>query len=441
MVGNGMSFRAVVLSGIVALAACSGGFGGGSLPQTFAPGVADELLTPANGYYPLASPNAVHAVCPRVTRAGEMRCNAWVRTDLRPVLASDGIPSGVGYTPQEIQSAYELNPARGAGQTVAIIDAFADTTAASDLAHYRKAAKLPPCGAANGCLRILNQQGHASPLPPPNRNWQQEETLDLDAVSATCPKCHIILIEAQNDGTNNLFAAVATAARLGANVISNSYGGSEGSPAAPGQFNQPGHLNVASAGDFGGGERDGGGAQMPCSYAAVVCVGGTRLTHHGNAWSEKVWNDLKSDACGGSCGGTGSGCSAIVPKPSWQTDSGCSMRSEADVAADASVFTPFAVYSVQLKRLYGNPWQGYAGTSLAAPLIAGVFGLAGNASSRHGAQEIWASHHSLKNITVGDNVFGPVTGPCASSVHYICFAGDGFNGPTGWGTPKGSSDF
>jgi subtilase family serine protease len=425
------------------MAACSG-----TLPHTFSAAPADgasagsdDFLGPANGYYPLTSAFAERRLCPPVTHAGEMRCHAWMRTDLHPTLVPAGIPSGIGYSPSEIQSAYHLNPSRGSGQTVAIVDATGDITAASDLAYYRKAAGLPACTIGNHCFRILNQYGHRSPLPAENSGWQAEETLDLDAVSAACPKCHIVLIEANSTDSGDLYTAVATAAHIGANVISNSYGGGEGYPAAPADFNQPGHVIVASAGDSGGGDPYGGGPEMPCAYANVVCVGGTRLTHVGSSWSQRVWNDLASQLCGTTCGGTGSGCSVVVPKPSWQTDDGCAMRSEADVSADASPLTPFAIYSTQFRQEFGYPWQAFGGTSLAAPLIAGVFGLAENAASRHGAKEIWQAHHLLENVTVGNNIYLPLTGPCASTVHYICYAGKGFNGPTGWGTPKGSGNF
>jgi Subtilase family len=438
-----MALRTLALFCIVTVTACSG-----TLPHTFSSAPldltsagSDALLGPDNGYYPLASPNGMRPLCPPVTHVGEMRCHAWRRTDLRPVLTSDGIPYGVGYTPNQIKTAYDLDTSRGQGQTIAVVDFGGDTTAAADLSFYRKAAGLPPCTTASHCFRILNEDGQASPLPGENLGWQAEETLDLDAVSATCPKCHLILLEANSPENSDLYTAVASAARAGANVITNSYGGIEGYPAAPAAFDQPGHLIVASAGDDGGGDFYGGGPEMPCTYANVVCVGGTRLTHKGSAWTERVWNDLASQLCNGSCGGTGSGCSLVVPKPAWQKISGCRMRAEADVSADASPLTPFAIYSAQFRGEFGYPWQAFGGTSLASPLIAGVFGLAENAKSRHGAEQIWQVHHQLKNVTVGDNIFVPLTGPCASTVHYICYAGKGYNGPTGWGTPVGSDSF
>lgn len=402
-------------------------------------------LGPDNGYYPLTSLNAVRPVCPPVQAPGEMRCFAWMRTDLHAQGAfSKAIPKGVGYSAAQIQSAYSLDVTKGEGQTVAIVDAFGYDTAAADLATYRSAAGLSPCTKKNRCLRILNENGQPSPLPPQpplssNRiGWAFEEALDLDAVSATCPKCKIILLQTSSEYSGSLYRAVAVAAHLGADVISNSWGGGEALPAAPSAFKQPGHVIVASAGDSGGGARYNGGPEMPCTYANVVCVGGTRLTHKNGKWKQVVWNDLAISACGGPCGATGSGCSRIVPKPSWQSDKGCTRRSETDLAATASPLAPFAIYSSLFKTLYGSGWQAFGGTSLSAPLVAGMFALAGNAASRHGAKEVWQSHAALEDVVQGSNIDTPLTGPCASSFTYICVARPGYDGPTGWGTPKGT---
>ena len=430
--------RAVAFSCIGALTACSG-----ALPGSGVVAPNSEGLGPDDGYYPVTRPGAVRQVCPPAEAPGEMRCFAWMRTDLRPQMQfPNAIPRGVGYSPAQIQAAYGLDPSKGGGQTVAIVDAYGNDTAESDLATYRKAAGLPACTIANKCLRILNEDGRPSPLPPQPKTsslkigWTFEETLDLDAVSAACPKCKIILLEASKQTSTSLYKAVASAARLGANIITNSYGGGEALPAAPAQFNQPGHLIVASSGDSGGGTKHFGGPQMPCTYANVVCVGGTRLTHKHGKWHEVVWNDI--DACGVQCGATGSGCSTIVHKPSWQNDAGCTFRSETDIAATASPLSPFATYSALFQKMYGSGWQPFGGTSLSAPLVAGMFALAGNASSRHAAQEIWQHHASLDDVVKGSNIDQSVTGPCASSVTYICVAGPGYDGPTGWGTPNGT---
>ncbi len=198
------------LAAAFVLTACGGGSSGqgvvpqgGSLEQSSALALQPSLgLGPANGYYPLTAPGAAHPVCPATADPHRWRCYAWARTDLHPNLSqvaagTKGIPTDVGFTPADIQSAYHLNPSLGGGQTVYIIDAFGYKRAAKDLAVYRAAAGLPKC--AGSCFKILNQTGHTKPLPPPNSSWDNEQSLDLDAVSAACPKCNIVLIETNDD--------------------------------------------------------------------------------------------------------------------------------------------------------------------------------------------------------------------------------------------------
>jgi hypothetical protein len=432
---------------LAAASACSGGGRQAFVPAAQPGDALQPLETPAQGYYPMRGANAARPICGRPAHPEQMRCFAWMRTDLVPdTIVENGVPKGVGYSPADVAAAYGLKQKRGANQTVATVDAYGYSQAESDLAFYRKAAGLPPCTTANGCLHIVNQHGAAAPLPQPNSNpnddWRGEQALDLDAISASCPKCKIVLVQTNSDYSSDLAAGVTTAVTvMHANVVSNSYGGSE-STAYAANYNYPGHLILAAAGDNGGGLLDGGGPQSPCTLATVVCVGGTHLVRASNArgWKESVWNDLASNACGGSCGGTGSGCSAIIPKPSWQTDAGCPHRSSVDVSAVASVYTPLAVYSVLFKQFPPySAWAGYGGTSLSTPLLAGMFALAGNAATRHGAQEIWQAHAAFNDVLAGTNVVTSVSGPCASAVLYICKAGKGYDGPTGWGTPVGTT--
>jgi Subtilase family len=442
------------LLALLGVAACSS-HGGSSMLPTAATGTmqyqdpAQALETPADGYYPLLSADSAVPACRPSVARGHARCFAWRRTDLVPDESAgpNAVPKGAGYSAADIASAYNLNVTKGAGQTIATVDAFGYTQAESDLAYYRKANGLPPCTTANGCLHIVNQYGATSPLPAPNtdpsQDWRSEQALDLDALSAACPKCHIVLVQTQDSDLNSLGAGVVTAAQtMHANVISNSYGiGEDGGLTQ--SYNQPGHVIVASAGDNGGGLALGGGPLSPCTFATVVCAGGTHLARGGapRGWHESVWNELLVNLCGGPCGATGSGCSNIVPKPVWQLDTGCHMRSAVDVSADAATGTPFAVYSVLFKTSAPyTAWAPWGGTSLSSPLIAGMFGLAGNAASRHGAEEIWHNHKHLNDVIKGTNVVDSVSGPCASAAAYICVAGTGFDGPTGWGTPNGTSD-
>jgi subtilase family serine protease len=179
-------------------------------------------------------------------------------------------PSGL--FPADLQSAYKLPSATaGAGRTVAIVDAFDDPAAESDLGVYRSQFGLPACTTANGCFRKVGQTGTTS-LPRKNASWAEEISLDVDMVSATCPLCHILLVEANSNSFANLGAAVNTAARLGATAISNSYGGSDASDSTNGAFyNHPGVAVTASSGDGGF------GVEYPASSSFVVAVGGTSL--------------------------------------------------------------------------------------------------------------------------------------------------------------------
>jgi subtilase family serine protease len=363
---------------------------------------------------------------------GDAACLALFRTDV-----GGGRPSGyhgvyqgaeqaqsagrrvapAGYAPSDLQSAYKLpSSSAGSGQTVAIVDAYDDPNAEIDLSAYRSQYGLVACTTANGCFKKVNQNGVRGSYPRKNGGWSQEISLDLDMVSATCPRCHILLVEASSPSFGNLGIAVNAAVRLGANVVSNSYGGSEsgGSNAA---YDHPGHVITASAGD------NGTGAQQPASYATVVAVGGTSLTRSSTSrgWSETVW------------GGSGSGCSAYVSKPSWQHDAGCTARSEADTSAIADPDTGVAVYD---SFAYGGAsgWLVFGGTSVSSPIVASVYALAGNAASQTFASGIWkdAGTHTF-DVTSGSN------GTCAIS--YVCNARRGYDGPTGWGTPDGTRAF
>jgi len=340
----------------------------------------------------------------------------------------------VGLGPADIQSAYGLaglQPAAGA--TVAIVDAYDDPNAEADLATYRSTYGLPACTTANGCFRKVNQGGAASPLPAGDYGWAEEISLDLDAVSAACPGCHILLVEANGPNTDDLMTAVDSAARLGAVAISNSYGGTEDSTilAADAHLNHPGIAITASSGDSGY------GVSWPASSPYVTAVGGTTLTKAAGTargWTEAAWNKA------------GSGCSAFEPKPSWQHDTGCANRTVADVSADADPNSGLGVYDtynscgtsslcdllISLGLVQGlDGWAQVGGTSLSSPLIASVYALAGG--SPNAASSVYANPAALNDVTTGSN------GSCGGS--YLCTAGAGYDGPTGLGTPKGLGAF
>jgi subtilase family serine protease len=322
-----------------------------------------------------------------------------------------------GFGPDDLQGAYALpgSPA-GKGQTVAIVDSNDDPNAEADLRVYRATFHLPACTAASRCFRKVNQNG-TTHYPVADPAWAPEIALDLDMVSAICPACHILLVEANSASFNDLGTAVNTAVRLGANVVSNSYGSRENLSDATRMahyYNHPGVIITASSGD------NGYGVQLPAAFKGVVAVGGTTLNRANNArgWSESVW------------GGSGSGCSQYISKPAWQKNSLCKNRAVADVAAVADPDTGVATYNSY--ESYDTNWSVSGGTSAASPIIAATYALAGNAAKMNGAY-LYRHTADLNDITTGNN------GTCKPAL--LCTGGRGYNGPTGFGTPKGIGAF
>jgi subtilase family serine protease len=334
----------------------------------------------------------------------------------RVVLDASGKPLATsgpsGYGPADIRSAYKLTAA-GSG-TVAIVDAYDDPTAESDLAMYRAQFGLAACTTANGCFKKVNQTGGSTP-PKANAGWATEISLDLDMVSATCPGCHILLVEASSNSFANLGTAVNYAAGVtGVLAISNSYGGSDSTQTAA--YNHPGIAITASTGDAGY------GVESPASYNSVVAVGGTSLRTASNArgWTETAWS------------GAGSGCSTINATTIQNTAlTSCPKKANADVSAVADPQTGVSVYDTT--RYQGRSgWQVYGGTSASSPIIASVYAMGGNLSG-YPAAYTWSHSSGLFDVTSGSN------GTCSTSVW--CHAGVGWDGPTGLGTPNGTTSF
>jgi hypothetical protein len=350
----------------------------------------------------------VRYVCHQPAPAGHRECDAIIGASAGAArfARSSGCNRTVPYCASDLQAAYGLTQiARTGGKRaiVGIVDAYGYPNAASDLAVYRKSMGLPSCAASTGCLKIVNQGGHAGPLPKPNADssddWRLQEALDLDMVSAICPNCRIVLVQANSNKNADLAASVNAAVALGAVAVGNSYSGKEEN-ARNAAYQHPGRAITASAGNGGL------GARAPCSYAAVVCVGGTSLlaTSSGRGWSERAWSDA------------GSGCSAYVAKPSWQHLKVCATRSEVDVSAVADPETGVAVYETA-----AGGWQQMGGTGVGAAMAAALFALGPSAARANAPKWIW--RHG------------------GSSSYHLALGIDGYDGPTGWGTPNGIGGF
>jgi subtilase family serine protease len=364
-------------------------------------------------------------VCPGPADAGSAKCHAHVVTNGKGTPRATTSPTGYG--PAQFRGAYGLPSAAPIPQTIAIVDAYDHPRIASDLNAYSSQFGLPLCNSANPCFQKVNQSGSASgPFPRTDSGWALEIALDVEAAHAICPNCKILLVEANSNSLANLAAAVRTAAKLGATEISNSYGGpefsSELSETYAGPYNQPGVAVTVSSGDYGYGSFG-----FPAALSSVITVGGTTLTvGAGDTYGgETVWS------------GAGSGCSSYVAAPAWQSFLGAckGKRGAADVAAVANPSTGAAVYD-SVKYQGRSGWLQIGGTSLSAPLIAGVYALAGGLpAGTTGASGLYGHLGDgavLHDVTSGSN------GSCST---LMCKGAVGYDGPTGVGTPLGTGAF
>jgi subtilase family serine protease len=329
-----------------------------------------------------------------------------------------------GLTPKEIESAYRLPVSRQSHQTVAVSIAYNTPHLAYYLRVYRNYFGLPPCTVKSGCFRVVNQDGGSKNLPPSGRlsGWDLEVTLDVSMISVACPHCHILVVEANNANLGPLGKTERTAARLGAQVISNSYGQPENGLAMTyAHYYRPKHHTVVVA----SGDNGFTTANFPANLATVTAVGGTELARSNDprGWREKVWNN--------SIGAGSSGCSAYVPRPSWQHRVQCPGRTIADVAAVA--------WNVPIYNKAWGGWITVGGTSVAAPLIAGIYGLAGN-GDKVTTKTLYQHPRSFYHIGTGNNAWG-LSPKLRCGDDYLCVATPGYNAPTGLGTPHGISAF
>ncbi|MGW1915573.1 S53 family peptidase [Streptomyces sp. NPDC002076] len=356
-------------------------------------------------------------LCPDTHNPNRAFCLSKRRTDLPAIRVLKRGQQPPGYGPKDIRSAYELTgrPDEHRGgerrRTVAITIAFHDPKLESDLAVYRRQFHLPLCTKANGCLRVINQLGGTTPPSATDPGWAGEESLDVDAVSAACSECRILVVEADNSQTANLLAAVDQAVAQGAEYISNSWG----APESPGEvaldyhFRHPGVAFSVSSGDTGG------VTLWPSASPYVTSVGGTNLTRAANrrGWTESAWSDA------------GNGCSAFEAKPPFQQDSFCpNNRTTADVSAVADPATGLAVYCTGVPGPECNGWAVFGGTSLAAPLITAMYALAGPPTPGTFPNSFpYARPKHFHDIVTG----------CAG----VFCAVRGYDPPTGIGTPNG----
>lgn len=389
---------------------------------------------------------SVHRAC-GAPPPGAAACTALRLVSVARAAAPFASPAGTQYlTPQALHAAYTLpgETAVSSTQTVAVIDAFDDPTAEADLGVYDETFGLPACTSANGCFRKLNEHGQTSPLPPVEGEWASEISIDVQMVHAICQNCHVLLVEASSEEFSDLGTAVNAAVKAGATEVSNSYGGPE-EPALASLFTElnasyyehSGVVITASSGDCGylneGCPGRLAAADFPADSPDVVAVGGTTLAKRKEAWSSTVWQE------------GGGGCSQIFAAAPWQSAvadfaaTGCeAQRSVADVAAIGNPSTGVEIYD-STPESAGAPtgWGVWGGTSVASPIIAAEFALAGGS---HGVAFPAATLYS--HLGNGEDLYDVVSGSngvCGTRIS--CQAAVGYDGPSGVGSPIGLGAF
>jgi subtilase family serine protease len=382
-------FRRYTLSGCVAAAMLAG----------------CALQQPLDGVYPEQGDSAgamhsVRAACGG-SRIGQAQCDVLIESKQVHSMYA-------GWGAKDFEKAYDLPTAKGRGQNVYVIDAYDNPNVASDFATYRKSMGLP-----GGRLNKYNQNGQMGNYPTGSPEFGVEIDLDVEMASASCPKCRIDLVEANSNGWSDIEAAIKEALKLGATIVSSSLSGIGADERI---YNHKGITYLASSSDDGY-----GGVYPPAAFPRVIAVGGTLLSADGGSkrgYSEVVWPD------------SGGGCSSD-PKPKWQHDPDCKYRTANDVAA-------VAVDAAEYDSYGEGGWIAVDGSSISAPLVAGMVGLAGNSTAQDGGKMLW----TLSKADQKKYIY-PVTsgsdGQCGGA--YLCTAGTMqfgiYSGPTGWGTPHG----
>ena len=405
----------------LAIAACNAS-GSSNMPSTS--GLSQTTASSAAHFVPTwERKHQARRACKELE--GGVECHVLLVNNVQPNCSPS---SSCGFTPADIQTRYGLGPflGGGAGTIVALVELGDLPTAASDLTTYRT-----QYGLGTAPFTKYNESGQQYNYPPSCSEFGfcLETDLDIEMVAATCPQCTIYLIEGGNCGKTvcGLENAEATAANLGAAIISNSWGCSTktvygpncGDSNFPNYFSTPGIAYLASSGDSGYPQ-----LEWPAALPNVLAVGGTQLRKSGSTYTETVWD------------GAGAGCATTIPKPSWQHDPDCSGRTIADISAQAGCSPGVSEYDSD----YGG-WTGVCGTSVASPLTAGIVAIAGNPSGIYGGSTIWklSKKKHKKELHV---ISSGSDGVCGN---YLCEAGlkkhhggyKTYSGPAGWGTPNG----
>jgi len=341
--------------------------------------------------------------------------------------ASLTTPPSTAFQPAQILHAYgfDLLSNQGSGQIIAIVDAYDDPNAESDLGVFSKQFKLPVASTSNGSFRKVYASGKK---PATNANWSVEISLDIQWAHAIAPKASIILVEAASNSLSDLLKGVDIAVRNGATVVSMSWDSGEfsGERNLDNHFVTGGVTFLAASGDAGT------GVTYPAASPDVIAVGGTSLSldANGSYRGETAWS------------GSGGGLSAYEHQPLYQAQFGIpddsrGVRGVPDVSYNADPGTGYAVYdSVAISGASG--WFQIGGTSAATPQWAATVAIAN--SMRAGLRRASLSStdvglYSLAKTNLNGEFHSVIQGN-NGSCGTICDASAGYDFVTGLGSPR-----
>jgi subtilase family serine protease len=330
----------------------------------------------------------------------------------------------VGLTPAQVRRAYGFDQLAngGAGQIIAIVDAYDHPHIESDLKVFSAAFALKDCDSSNGCFQKVYASGRRPGFSP---LWALEIALDVEWAHAIAPDARILLVEARSSHLDDMLAAVDKAVEMGASVISMSWGAPEFSDETlfDNHFLAAGVMFVASSGDSGT------GTLYPSVSSDVLAVGGTTLniTPDGTYLDETAWS------------GSGGGQSVYEVEPAFQytygiPDNPQRRRGTPDVAYDADPDTGFAVYDSA--PFYGfSGWIQVAGTSAGAPQWSALIAIA-NASRAEDHKGPLSGNPEPLYAAAKTGTFHDVTRGTNGDCGTLCTAAPGYDYVTGLGSPQ-----
>jgi subtilase family serine protease len=330
-------------------------------------------------------------------------------------------------TPANIRHAYGFDRIanQGAGQTIAIVDAYDNPNIEADLNSFSQAYGLPSCVSSTGCFKKLYASGTQ---PAVDGGWSLEIALDVQWAHAIAPQAKLLLVEAKSSSMTDLMAAVDVAVQNGASVVSMSFGGPEfsGQSYYDSHFSAAGVTFVAASGDSGH------GVDYPAASRLTVSAGGTTLNSdaYGNYIGESAWN------------GSGGGVSSYSSEPSGQSYwplPYANHRGVPDVAYNADPSSGVPVYtSVPYNGQTG--WFQMGGTSAAAPQWAALFAIVNSQRVAAGKAKLASAYNAL--YTVGKSSYAnyrDVASGSNGSCGTVCQASGGYDYVTGLGSPNAAS--